>query len=44
MKRAVQDLAASLKSSFKGDLLQPGLRGFDEARVISNATRGRLGD
>ena len=41
MKKAVEELAALLESSFKGDLLQPGRRGFDEARAIWNAMVAR---
>jgi FAD/FMN-containing dehydrogenase len=41
MKKAAEELAALLKSSFKGDLLQPGRRGFDEARAIWNAMVAR---
>ena len=41
MKKAVEELAVSLKSSFKGDLLQTGRRGFDEARVVWNSLVAR---
>jgi FAD binding domain/Berberine and berberine like len=41
MKKAVEELAVSLKSSFQGELLQTGRRGFDEARVVWNAMVAR---
>src|SRR5580704_5315322 len=41
MKKVVEELAALLESSFKGDLLQPGRRGFDDARAIWNAMVAR---